>query len=163
MKIFMTALAAAAIGAHALSAQTFFSLHAGTDGVGVDVTNISPYFPMAVAPPPPPVRHVHVPLMPGYAPDPGYRHYRKAAKEYRKASKHYRKALYEMGAAYALPGIIYGGYDDFDDDDYEEYYRPRRVYHERHYGHHYGKHYNKHQKHHKKHHDRHHGKHHGHH
>lgn len=129
MKLSLLAgMAVVVVGAPALRAQTYFSLHAGTDGVGVDVSNVSPYFPVMVAPPPP-RPHVHVPLMPGYVPD--YRvvgpskHYRKAVKEYRKAARHYRKAVAESYPVYAVPyGAVYYGYDEDDVEDYyEDYYK----------------------------------------
>lgn len=133
------------------SAQTFFSLHAGSDGVGVDVTNVNPYFPVIVAPALP-VRAVHVPLMPGFHPEPLNKRSLKAAKEYRKAAKHYRKAL-EYGM-YAIPaGLVY--YDDDDIEDYyEDYCKHIRKVAKMH--HKYHKKQGKHDKHHHKHHPRHH-------
>lgn len=149
---FLAGIVAALACSPALSAQTFFSLHAGSDGVGVDVTNASPYFPVLVAPAPP-VHHVHVPLMPGYYPEPSHKRYKKAAKEYRKAAKHYRKAMqYQYQGVYGIPaGLVY--YDDDDIEDYyEDYYKHARKaakkyrkYHKKH------KH-DKHKKHHHKHH-----------
>ena len=47
-------MAVAVLGSPMSDAQTFFSLHAGSDGVGVDVSNVSTYYPVMVAPPPRP-------------------------------------------------------------------------------------------------------------
>lgn len=68
-KSIIACMAVAVLGSPMSDAQTFFSLHAGSDGVGVDVSNVSTYYPVMVAPPPRP--HVHVPLMPGYVPTMG--------------------------------------------------------------------------------------------
>lgn len=114
---FLAGMMAAVVCSPALSAQTFFSFHAGSDGVGVDVSNVNPYFPVVVAPSHP-VSAVHIPLMPGFYPEPPGKSYRKAAKEYRKAAKHYRKAMEHGRGIYAIPvGMIY-----IDDDDMEDYY-----------------------------------------
>lgn len=123
MKISFLAGMLVAIGCSpALSAQTFFTVHAGSDGVGVDVSNVNSYFPVMVAPSPP-VHAVHVPLMPGYYPEPVGKRYKKAAKEYRKAAKHYRKAVEYGRGMHTLPaGFFYYDADDYD-DYYEDYYK----------------------------------------
>ncbi len=165
-KSILACMAVAVLGSPMSDAQTFFSLHAGSDGVGVDVSNVYTYYPVMVAPPPRP--HVHVPLMPGYVPDYGRassarKHYRKAVKEYRKAARHYRKAVAESYPLYAVPygAMVYGGYD-YDDDDvedfYEDYYKhvkkhlkkqaKKRKKEREHYMKHYKKHHKKHHKHH---------------
>lgn len=161
----LACMAVAVLGSPMSDAQTFFSLHAGSDGVGVDVSNVSPYYPVIVAHPPRP--HVHVPLMPGYVPDYGEassarKHYRKAVKEYRKAAKHYRKAVAESYPLYVPYGaIVYGGYD-YDDDEVEDFYEgyykhvkkhlkkqaKKRKKEREHYMKHYKKHHKKHHKHH---------------
>ena len=144
-KSIIACMAVAVLGSPMSDAQTFFSLHAGSDGVGV-----------------------HVPLMPGYVPDYGRassarKHYRKAVKEYRKAARHYRKAVAESYPLYAVPygAMVYGGYD-YDDDDvedfYEDYYKhvkkhlkkqaKKRKKEREHYMKHYKKHHKKHHKHH---------------
>ena len=140
----------------ALSAQTFFSLHAGSDGVGVNVTNVNPYFPVIMAPAPP-VRAVHVPLMPGFYPEPVNKRYKKAAKEYRKAAKHYRKAMEYGYGAYALPVRLMAYDDDDIEDYYEDYYKHLQKAAKKHHKYHkkHDKH-NKHKAHHHKHHHKHH-------
>lgn len=154
-RLFLAGLVATFLGSPVLSAQTYFSLHAGTDGVGVDVSNVSPYFPVVVAPVVSPVRHVHVPLMPGYVPDYEYRaarkHYRKAAKEYRKAARHYRRAVAEGAPFFAVPQAVYYEYDDDDMEDfYEDYYKHAKKQAKKYKK--YMKHAKKHHKHHHKHH-----------
>ena len=159
-KSVLSCMAVAVFVSPVVPAQTFFSLHAGSDGVGVDVSNVSPYYPVMIAPAPRP--HVHVPLMPGYVPDYGSarKHYRKAAKEYRKAARHYRKAVAESYPLYAVPygGIVYGYDDDDMEDFYEDYYKhikkhmkkqaKRHKKEREHYMKHYKKHHKKHHKHH---------------
>lgn len=156
MKTFLRATVFASIFTIGLSAaveadsQAFFNFHAGTDGVGVDISN-NPFMP-AVIVAPRPVRAVHVPLMPGYYPDYGYRSSRKAAKEYRKAAKHYRKAVQAARDAYFFDGG--GWYYDDDDDDwedyYEDYYKHRKkaikkaMKHMKHHGKHHGRHHHHH-------------------
>ncbi len=153
-KSFLAGLAATFLGTSVLSAQTYFSLHAGSDGVGVDVSNVSPYFPVVVAPASV-VPHVHVPLMPGYLPDYEYmaarKHYRKAAKEYRKATRHYQRAASWNGPFVAVPQVVYYGYDDDDIEDfYEDYYKHVKKHAKKHKKH--VKQMKKHWKHHHKHH-----------
>lgn len=163
MKLSLLAgMAVVVVVAPAIEAQTFFSLHAGTDGVGVDVSNVSPYFPVMVAPPPP-RPHVHVPLMPGYMPDYHHssKHYRKAVKEYRKAARHYRKAVAESYPFYAIPyGTVCYEFDEDDVEDfYEDYYKHAKKHMKKHAKKHHKEkmHHMKHsKKHHKKHHKRHH-------
>lgn len=126
-------LALAAIGAGSATSQ-FYNIHVGTDGVGLDLTNIIP----VLAPPPP--RVVHVPFVPGYVPPPrGYKAAKKAAKHYRKAAKHYHKAVQAWGGMFAAP-VYYDYDDDWDDDDLEDYYKHVRK--------HYKKHHKKHHRHH---------------
>lgn len=148
----ITCLAIAAISAPTLSAQTYFSLHAGTDGIGVDVSNVSPYFPVVVVPPAP-RPHVHVPLMPGYVPDYDYgRSYRKAVRKHRDV-RHHRSGV--VPVVYAVP---YGGffYDDDDVEDfYEDYYKHARK-HMKKYSKRQKKEWEHRMKHHKKHHKHHH-------
>lgn len=141
MKRIVALMSIMGLGMSAMTAQTFFSVNAGTDGFNFNVTNVPPLFPVVhVAPPPPPPPHrvVYAPLMPGvsyedYGYYPSKKAYKKAAKHYKKAVKHAAKAWGAM--VVGVPGYYY----DYDDDDfYEEYY------------HHYKKHH-KHKKHHKKH------------
>lgn len=150
MKISFLAGMLVAIGCSpALSAQTFFTVHAGSDGVGVDVSNVNSYFPVMVAPSPP-VHAVHVPLMPGYYPEPVGKRYKKAAKEYRKAAKHYRKAVEYGRGMHTLPaGFFYYDADDYDDYDdyYEDYYKRVKKAAKKHH-----KYYERHDKHKHKHH-----------
>ena len=110
------------LGMSAMTAQTFFSVNAGTDGFNFNVTNVPPLFPVVhVAPPPPPPPHrvVYAPLMPGVSYDdygyyPSKKAYKKAAKHYKKAVKHAAKAWGAM--VVGVPGCYY----DYDDDDYDE-------------------------------------------
>lgn len=133
------------LGISAMTAQTFFSVNAGTDGFNFNITNVPPLFPGVVAPAPPPP--VYAPLLPGvvyedYAPAKAYR---KAAKRYRKAVRHAAEALPVM----FFPGVVY--YDDDDIEDfYEDYYENYYKHHHHHKVKHYKKH--KHHKHHKHHH-----------
>ena len=142
-------------GALAASAQTFFSVNAGTDGFNVNLTNALPFFTPAVvvAPPPPPVC---VPLRPGLvyeSPVISPKHYRKAVKRYRKAMRH------SAAGVVALPGgitvaIPFGGggyyYDDYD-DDYEDWLEDQYKHHKK-----VSKRYKKAYKHYKHHHEHHH-------
>lgn len=137
------------LGISSVTAQTFFSVNAGTDGFNFNVTNVPPLFPVVqVAPPPPPRRVVYAPLMPGVSYDDyGYYHSRKA---YKKAAKHYRKAVKHAVKAWGAMGVMVPGYY-YDDDDYEDYYEDYYHHHKKHHKHH--KHHKKHHKHHHHHHD----------
>lgn len=139
-------------GAFALSAQTFFSVNAGTDGFNVNLTNALPFFTPAVVVPPPPPRHVCVPLLPGLE----YEYPVVSPKHYKKAVKRYRKAISNHPAAgvVSLPGgitvaIPIGGggyyYDEYD-DDYEDWLEDQYKHHKK-----AAKHYKKAYKHHKRH------------
>ncbi len=158
-------LALALAGSTSISAQTFFSVSAGTDGFNASLTNALPFFTPAVmvAPPPPPPHHHHhhhhhervcVPLLPGLDyPVVEARHYRKAVKRYR--NSHASGAIAFPGGGGVMVSIPVGGgyeyYDHWDDDDYEDYLKDRYKHHKKMY-----KKYKKARKHYKKHHHHHH-------
>lgn len=156
MKRFTALAAAAAIFASGASAQTFFSVNAGTDGFNLNVTNVPPFYPVAVIPAYAPVHRPHraavcVPLRPGveYMPV-SPKSCRKAVKRARKAMRH---GAYLPAASVMLPGGVVVGttpayyYDDDDDDDYEDWLEDQYKHYKKHHKHH-----KKHHKHHKHHH-----------
>ena len=141
MRRVTTILALCGLGISGMTAQTFFSVNAGTDGFNFNVTNMPPLFPVGNVAPPPPPPQVHVPLLPGvvYSDYPSRKAYKKAVKRYRKAVRH---------AAEAIPVMFFpAAY--YDDDDYDDYIE--EFYEHHHKVKHYKKH--KHHKHHKHHHD----------
>lgn len=110
---FLTGLAVVLLTTPAVSAQ-LFSLHLGSDGVGLDVTNASPYFPVIVSPPVHHRERVHIPLRRGFVPEPVHH----------AAPRHQSYPRYRgtEGWTIAVPAsiIVYDG------DDWEDYRKESR-------------------------------------